>query len=130
MAMSETGDKNSSRETVLLVSNSYEKKFYFNPVFDRLPEEIKKELKILSVVFTEKAGGILSMVYASDGTLLIRTDFNEDDFLYDEIYAGMLINEMQREKQELFEELTLFYKVLFLHMYDAERIVTEKADGS
>ena len=41
---------------VLCASSAYEKKFYLNENFDRLPEDIKKELKIMCVLFTEEVG--------------------------------------------------------------------------
>ena len=37
---------------VLCGANSYEQKFYFNQQFKGLPEEIKKELQIMCVLFT------------------------------------------------------------------------------
>ena len=40
-------DMYSDENVVLCASNSYEKKYYFNPDFDRLPEDIKNELKIM-----------------------------------------------------------------------------------
>ena len=52
-------DMYSDENVVLCASNSYEKKYYFNPDFDRLPEDIKNELKIMCVLFTEEVGGIL-----------------------------------------------------------------------
>ena len=48
---------------VLCVSNSYEKKYYFNPDFDKLPDDVKNELKIMCVLFTEEVGGILDMEF-------------------------------------------------------------------
>ena len=47
-------DMYSDENVVLCASNSYEKKYYFNPDFDRLPEDIKNELKIMCVLFTEE----------------------------------------------------------------------------
>ena len=38
-----------NENVVLCASNSYEKKYYFNPDFDKLPEDIKNELKIMCV---------------------------------------------------------------------------------
>ena len=61
-------DMYSDENVVLCASNSYEKKYYFNPDFDRLPEDIKNELKIMCVLFTEEVGGILDE--------LIQADFN------------------------------------------------------
>ena len=40
-------------EVVLCASSAYEKKFYLNEEFSRLPEDIKNELKIMCVLFTE-----------------------------------------------------------------------------
>ena len=42
---------------VLCGANAYEQKYYFNPVFKEIPESIKKELNIISVLFTQEAGG-------------------------------------------------------------------------
>ena len=40
-------------KVVLCASSKYEQKFYLNEEFKGLPEEIKKELKIMCVLFTE-----------------------------------------------------------------------------
>ncbi len=99
---------------VLCVSNSYEKKYYFNPEFDRLPDDVKDELKIMCVLFTEEVGGILSMEYDEKGNLLFKSQADEEDLLYDEIACGMLVSKAQKEKAELLESLEMFYKVFFL----------------
>ena len=54
---------------VLCGSNGYEKKYYLNEVFDRLPEAVKKELQVMCVWFTEECGGILTLEFEEDGTL-------------------------------------------------------------
>ena len=43
---------------VICGSNAYEKKYYFNKEFDKLPESIQEELHIICVLFTEEVGGI------------------------------------------------------------------------
>lgn len=101
-------------EVVLCASSAYEKKFYLNEEFSRLPEDIKNELKIMCVLFTEEVGGILELVFDEDGNLLFRTDADENDLLYDDIACGMLIKKMQYEKRELLESLEMFYRVFFL----------------
>ena len=101
-------------EVVLCASSAYEKKFYLNEEFSRLPEDIKNELKILCVLFTEAVGGILELVFDEEGNLLFRTDADENDLLYDDIACGMLIKKMQYEKRELLESLEMFYRVFFL----------------
>ena len=101
-------------EVVLCASSAYEKKFYLNEEFSRLPEDIKNELKIMCVLFTEEVGGILELVFDEEGNLLFRTDADENDLLYDDMACGMLIKKMQYEKRELLESLEMFYRVFFL----------------
>ena len=101
-------------EVVLCASSAYEKKFYLNEEFSRLPEDIKNELKIMCVLFTEEVGGILELVFDEEGNLLFRTDADENDLLYDDIACGMLIKKMQYEKRELLESLEMFYRLFFL----------------
>ena len=101
---------------VLCVSNSYEKKYYFNPDFDKLPEDVKNELKIMCVLFTEEVGGILDMEFDEEGNLLFKSSADEGDLLYDEIAYGMLVKKYQYEKRELLESLEMFFKVFFLGM--------------
>ena len=101
---------------VLCVSNSYEKKYYFNPDFDKLPDDVKNELKIMCVLFTEEVGGILDMEFDEEGNLLFKSSADEGDLLYDEIACGMLVKKYQYEKRELLESLEMFFKVFFLGM--------------
>ena len=98
-----------NENVVLCASNSYEKKYYFNPDFD-----IKNELKIMCVLFTEEVGGILDLEFDEDGTLLFKSTADEGDLLYDEIACGLLVKKNQYEKRELLESLEMFYKVFFL----------------
>ena len=101
-------------ETVLCAANSYKKKYYFNQEFGKLPEQVKDELKSMSVLFTEEVGGVFEMVFDEDGELIIRTDAEDGDPSYDEIGSGLLVKRLRSEKRQLFEEITLFYKVVFL----------------
>ena len=52
-----------NENVVLCASSAYEKKFYLNEAFDKLPEDIKNELKIMCVLFTEEVGGILTLEF-------------------------------------------------------------------
>lgn len=99
---------------VLCGASAYEKKFYLNEDFSKLPEDIKNELKIMCVLFTEEAGGILTLEFDEEGTLLFKTEADEGDILYDDIASGMLIKKLQYEKRDLLESLEMFYKVFFI----------------
>ena len=80
-----------------------------------LPEAIKKELKIMCVLFVSEVGGILLLEFEEDGTLIFQVSSREDDFFFDEIGSGLKIKELQKEKAELLASLELFYKVFFLN---------------
>ena len=99
---------------VLCGANAYDKKYYFNQEFSKIPDRIKDELHIMCVLFTEEVGGIITFAFEADGTLVIETDAAEEDYYYDEIGSGLLIREIRRSRQELLESLSLFYRVVFL----------------
>lgn len=99
---------------VLCGANAYEKKYYFNEKFDKIPESIKDELHIICVLFTEEVGGIFTIVFEEDGTVSMETNAEESDIYYDEISSGLLVNEIRRKRQELFEALSLYYRVFIL----------------
>lgn len=107
-------DRMADGRIVLCGSNAYEKKYYFNPLFDSVPELVKEELHIICVLFTEEAGGVFLIVFEPDGSISMETEAAEEDILYDDITAGLLVSEIRRHRQTLFEELQLFYRVFVL----------------
>lgn len=116
--MSEKTDKaeNADKEgrMVLCASNKYEMKYFFNKTFQSLPASIQDELHIISVLFAQEVGGIFKIIFEKDGDISIETEAAEDDFLYDDISAGLMVAEIKRNRQELFESLSLYYKVFIL----------------
>ena len=96
---------------VLCGANAYEQKYYLNPEFDQLPTQIRDELQILCVLFTEEVGGILTLEFDEHGKLLLKTRSAENDFMYDEIGAELRIKQILTERQELFGSLEMYYRV-------------------
>lgn len=111
--------------TVLCGANAYEEKYYFNQVFDGLPESIKEELHIICVLFTEEIGGMFSIIFDPEGNVELVTDAAEEDILYDEIGSGLLVGEIRRNKQELFESLRMYYRAVILKE-DIEALIDEE----
>ena len=107
-------NKNQTENVVLCGANSYEQKYYVNPQFKALPEEVRNDLQIMCVVFTEEIGGVLTMEFEADGTLEFKVQADEHDYLFDEIGSGLKVRQMQREHRELLEALELYYRVVFL----------------
>ena len=109
-------------KVILCGSSSYEKIFYFNPEFDSLPKQIKDELQIMCVLFTEEIGGILTLEFDEDGNLEFKTEALDADAMYDEIGSVLRIKQIRKEKQELLASLEMYYRVFFLgeEMEDGE----------
>ena len=99
---------------VLCAANKYEMKYFFNKNFERIPKSIQDELHIISVLFVQEVGGIFKLVFDEDGDITMETESAEDDFLYDDISAGLMVAEIKRTRQEMFESLRMFYKVFIL----------------
>ena len=110
---------------VLCGANAYEMKYYFNEQFAGIPQSVKDELHIICVLFTEEVGGIFTIVFENDGTISMETNAEEDDIYYDEISSGLLVGEIRRKRQELFESLRLYYKV-FILKEDVSRLLEEE----
>jgi len=107
-----------SEKIVLCASSKYEQKYYLNQDFEGLPEEIKKELKIMCVLFTEDIGGILTLEFDEDGTLNMVTQAYDEDLLYDEIGSVLKIKQLREEKKDLFQSLEMYFKVFYLDEWE------------
>lgn len=101
-------------KTVLCGANAYEMKYYFNDEFKGIPESIKKELNIICVLFTEEVGGIFTIGFDDEGSVVMETNAEDSDIYYDEVSSGLMISEIRRNRQELFESLSLYYRVFIL----------------
>lgn len=101
-------------EVVLCGSSAYTRKYYFNDMFSNLPQAVQDELHVMCVLFTEDVGGTIQLFFDEEGNLEIRTEAAEEDLLYDEIGCGLKVRQLQREKEELFESIEMFYRVFAL----------------
>lgn len=99
---------------VLCGSNAYEQKYYFNEEFDGLPQSIQDEIQIMCVLYTEEVGGILTLEFDAEGALEFKTRALEADAMYDDIGSVLKIKQLQTEKEELLESISLYYRVFFL----------------
>ena len=76
---------------------------------------------IMCVLFTADVGGVIQVVFDEEGELQLRTQTEDDDILYDEIGSVLKIKQLQREKEELFESLEMYYRVFYLgEAYEGE----------
>lgn len=91
-------------DAVLCAANASSMQFYFNEErYGILPEEIKKELKVICVLYCADVGGIINFSFNSAHSLEITTMQP-----IDEIGAELKVRQIQREHAELFEKLEAF----------------------
>ena len=102
------------KNLVLCGANAYEQKYYFNQQFNGIPESIREELRILCVLFTQEVGGVFAIAFEEDGSIVLETNADDDDITYDEVSSGLLVGEVRRRRQELFESLQIYYKLFVL----------------
>ena len=101
-------------KVTLCGASYYEQKYYFNPDFGKLPTVIQEELQIMVVSYTEKVGGVLTLVFDEDGNLQFEVRSLDGDGRFDEIGSALEIKRLQTEKQEFLESLEQFYQVFIL----------------
>ena len=97
------------QNVVLCGANSYDQEF------SALPDAVKQELQIMCVWFTEDIGGILTLEFEPDGTLIMKATADDMDYYYDDIGAGLKLHQLQRQKRELMSSLEMYYRVMFLN---------------
>ena len=110
MAMSDEKQE----KMVLCGANSYDMKYYFNEKFNGIPESVRNELHILCVLLTEEVGGIFTIGFDEEGNVLLETNADDDDIYYDDISSGLMVAEVRRQRRELLESLSIYYRVFIL----------------
>lgn len=95
----------------IIVSNSYNKKYYLDERLNVLPKEVKDTLKIIFVKLTEEIGGVTEVLFDNNEyDLVFKTYKNDDDFNYDEINANYKLSKIEREYSEIFSQIAQFCK--------------------
>lgn len=107
-SIEETAGQNGRQ--VLAVVSQYADKYFLNEELGKLPEEIRKEVLVLLIMVTEEAGGITVLGFEEDGEVYLASTCEEGDLGYDEISAGLLIREIEREHRDLLEQLSQWYR--------------------
>ena len=106
---------NSSLEgnnVVLCAANSYNQKFFMNPEYNNLPEDVLKELKIISVEYTEEIGGIFLMEFNADNKLVLKSMHEDGDVMFDEDNSRKKIDSIAEKYEALFTKLETYYAAI------------------
>lgn len=101
-------------ENVICIANSYIMKYYINKLFESLPREVKDELKITLVSLAEEVGGIITLLFDEDGQISFGINHEDEDYLFDEISAGLISKKILLDKKDLFEQIEVYNKAIKL----------------
>ena len=96
---------------VLAAASASEKKYYLAPEFETLPGPVKEEIRTVCVPLAEEFQQTVVLSFDDEGSLMIRTYPDPEDFLYDEIGSGLRVSALQRAHRQLFEQLEVYYAV-------------------
>lgn len=101
-------------EKQILAVASYEKQKYFiEPKFQILPEEIQKEIKIMCVLTAQKLCCIFLIGFEKQGDIYFETLKEQQSIDFDDIGAELEIKKIQSEKEQLLKALKLWYIIYF-----------------
>ncbi len=95
---------------ILCVSNSYLQKYYLARPYRSLPKEVRDELQIMCVLFTEEIGGILSVSFDQEGNIHLTPFSSETDTGFDEIGCRLKLKQLLQEKRTLLQSLEDYYR--------------------
>ena len=101
-------------EKQILAVASYEKQKYFiEPKFQILPEEIQKEIKIMCVLTAQKLCCTFLIGFEKQGDIYFETLKEQQSIDFDDIGAELEIKKIQSEKERLLKALKLWYIIYF-----------------
>ncbi|MEY8319641.1 DUF6145 family protein [Lachnospiraceae bacterium 46-61] len=101
-------------EKQILAVASYEKQKYFiEPKFQILPEEIQKEIKIMCILTAQKLCCTFLIGFEKQGDIYFETIKEQQSIDFDDIGAELEIKRIQSEKEQLLKALKLWYIIYF-----------------
>lgn len=109
-------DNREYEKTVICAASVYKQKYFFNKEFDKLPSQIKEDIRIKVITLAQKLHCIFIMGFYDDGGVYFETRAEEADFFFDEVGAALEVSRLQRDERDLTEKLGVWYKVFKLGM--------------
>lgn len=99
-------------KVILAYASQYKEKYFFNDELGKLPQAVRNETLMCLIMIVEEAGGVAELGFYPDGEIYVDSYCEEGDLGYDEISAGLLVREVERDHAELLEQLELWYRTI------------------
>ncbi|WP_010167443.1 DUF6145 family protein [Candidatus Epulonipiscium viviparus] len=90
---------------IAMALNAADKKLFFEPYFDDMPQGLKQELKEEVAKLTDKVKGIMLVSFTENGNVLLE----HQDAFPDEINVDYAINEFLNRQKQLLKSLKIWY---------------------
>ncbi|NDO46465.1 DUF6145 family protein [Clostridium sp. MD294] len=98
---------------ILAVANYEKQKYFIEPKFETLPEEIQKELKVICVLTAQKLCCTFLIGFKKEGNIYFEIIKPEQCIDFDDIGAELEIKKIQSENKELLKKLKVWYTIFF-----------------
>lgn len=115
------------KKQILAVASFEKQKYFIEPKFQALPEEIQKDVKVLCVLTAQKLCCTFLMGFEEKGDIYFETIKSEQSIDFDDIGAELEIKKIQSENKELLQALKLWYIVFFTK--EGEKLKRELQKG-
>ena len=101
------------KKRILAVASYEKQKYFIEPKFQILPEEIQKEIKIMCVLTAQKLCCTFLIGFERQGDIYFETIKEQQNIDFDDIGAELEIKKIQSEKEQLLKALKLWYIIYF-----------------
>ena len=101
------------KKQILAVASYEKQKYFIEPKFQILPEEIQKEIKIMCVLTAQKLCCTFLIGFERQGDIYFETIKEQQNIDFDDIGAELEIKKIQSEKEQLLKALKLWSIIYF-----------------
>ncbi len=101
------------KKQILAVASYEKQKYFIEPKFQILPEEIQKEIKIMCVLTAQKLCCTFLIGFEKQGDIYFEAIKEQQNIDFDDIGAELEIKKIQSEKEQLLKALKLWYIIYF-----------------
>ena len=102
------------KENIIVGASVYTGKFFINPLYKDIPEQVLEELREIAIIYAQKLHCYFSVNFDDEGNVYFETRAEDWDINFDDIGARLDINKIINEKEELLNSLKLWYRVFIL----------------
>lgn len=89
----------------------YSKKYFLNPEYNKLPNQVLDEIHELCVFYAQKLHCVFTINFSDEGKIYFETRAMETDYNFDEIGAKLDVDKLIRDKEAFIASLELWHKV-------------------